>query len=202
MLTDLALATYPDGSTPEVTAVMRTATFLFAAGQETTARLLASAVKHLAKHPELQGLLRDQPALIPDFIEEAVRVESPVKTDFRLTTKTSTVAGVEIEAGTPLMVLNGAANRNEGRFECPAEFRIDRENVRSHLGFGRGAHACPGAPLARAEGAISVERILHRMRNIRLSEDHHGPPGNRHFAYAPTWVLRGLSSLHVEFDPA
>src|SRR5205823_7717911 len=79
VLTQLALATYPDGSTPEVTAVVRSATFLFAAGQETTARLLASALKHLAEHPELQDELREHKDRIPNFIEEALRLESPVK---------------------------------------------------------------------------------------------------------------------------
>ena len=202
VLTDLALATYPDGSTPEVAAVVRTATFLFAAGQETTARLLAAALRHLAEHPELQDELREHKDKIPNFIEEALRVESPVKTDFRLTTQSTTVAGVDIAAGTPVMLLNGAANRDPRRFECPAEFRLDRENAQSHIAFGRGVHSCPGGPLARAEGRISIERILDRTRNIRLSEEHHGPDGDRRFHYEPTWILRGLTSIHLEFDPA
>ena len=202
VLTDLALATYPDGSTPDVIAVVRTATFLFAAGQETTARLLAAALKHLAEHPELQDELRGHKDKIPNFIEEALRVESPVKTDFRLTKRTTTVAGVAIAAGTPVMLLNGAANRDPRRFECPAEFRLDRENAQSHIAFGRGVHSCPGGPLARAEGRISIERILDRTRNIRLSAEHHRPPGARHFHYEPTWILRGLTSIHLEFDPA
>jgi cytochrome P450 len=202
VLTDLALATYPDGSIPDVTAVVRTSTFLFAAGQETTARLLASALKQLALHPELQDELREHTDRIPNFIEETLRVESPVKADFRLTRKTTTIGDVEVAAGTPVMLLNGAANRDPGRFECPAEFRADRPNTMDHLAFGRGHHSCPGGPLARAEGRISIERILDRMRDIRLSAEHHGPEGDRRFDYAPTWVLRGLSELHLEFTPA
>jgi cytochrome P450 len=202
VLTDLALATYPDGSTPDVMAVVRTATFLFAAGQETTARLLASALKQLALHPELQVELREHTDRIPNFIEETLRVESPVKADFRLARTTTTIGDVEVAAGTPVMLLNGAANRDPGRFECPAEFRADRPNTMDHLAFGRGHHSCPGGPLARAEGRISIERILDRMRDIRLSEEHHGPEGDRRFDYAPTWVLRGLSDLHLEFTPA
>ena len=81
VLTDLALAKYPDGSTPDVTAVVRTATFLFAAGQETTARLLATGLKYLAEYPDLQDELRAHRERIPDFIEEALRIESPVKAD-------------------------------------------------------------------------------------------------------------------------
>jgi cytochrome P450 len=202
VLTDLALATYPDGQIPDVTKVVRTATFLFAAGQETTARLLASALKHLAEHPELQDELRANRDRIPDFIEEALRFESPVKADFRLVKRTTSIGGVEVKAGTPVMLLNGAANRDPRRFECPAEFRADRANAQSHLAFGRGVHSCPGGPLARAEGRISLERILDRMHDIRLSEEHHGPPGDRRFRYEPTWVLRGLRKLHLEFDPA
>ena len=79
------------------------------------------------------------------------------------------------------MLLNGAANRDPRRFECPAEFRIDRPNAQAHIAFGRGAHSCPGGPLARVEGRVSLERILDRMRNIRLSEEHHGPAGARRF---------------------
>jgi cytochrome P450 len=201
VLTQLATATYPDGSTPEVTAVVRTATFLFAAGQETTARLLAAALKHLAEHPELQDEIRANRDLIPGFIEEALRIESPVKADFRLARRSTSIAGVDVAAGTPVMLLNGAANRDPGRFECPAEFRVDRANASAHIAFGRGAHSCPGGPLARAEGRVSLERILDRMGDIRLSEEHHGPPGARRLSYEPTWILRGLTDLHLEFTP-
>ena len=202
VLTDLALANYPDGSMPDVTSVVRTATFLFAAGQETTARLLASALKYLAEHPEMQEGLRAHHDQIANFLEEVLRVESPVKTDFRLARRSTSVGGVDIPAGTPVMMLNGAANRDPSRFECPAEVRIDRSNAQAHMAFGRGAHSCPGGPLARAEGRISLERILERTRNIRLSEEHHGPAGARRFRYEPTWILRGLSRLHLEFEPA
>jgi cytochrome P450 len=202
VLTDLALAPYPDGSLPEVTSVVRTATFLFAAGQETTARLLAAALKHLAEDPALQGRLRAERDLIPDFIEETLRIESPVKTDFRLARRSTRVGGVEVAAGTPVMVLNGAANRDPRRFECPAEFQIDRTNSQAHIAFGRGAHSCPGGPLARVESRISIERILARTSDIRLSEEHHGPPDARHFSYAPTWILRGLNELHLEVTPS
>jgi cytochrome P450 len=202
VLTSLALATYPDGSTPPVTSVVRTATFLFAAGQETTARLLATGLKYLCEYPELQDELRAHPDRIPGFIEEALRIESPVKADFRLARRHTTIAGQDIDAGTPVVLLNGAANRDPRLFECPAEFRIDRPNAKVHIAFGRGVHSCPGGPLARAEGRVSIERILERMRDIRLSDEHHGPPSARHFEYEPTWVLRGLHELHIEFTPA
>ncbi|MDT3444648.1 MULTISPECIES: cytochrome P450 [unclassified Pseudofrankia] len=201
VLTQMAAATYPDGSVPEVTAVVRAATFLFAAGQETTARLLGAVLKYLAEHPDVQDELREHPELIPDLIEETLRIESPVKTDFRLARRATTIGGVDVAAGTPVMLLNGAANRDPRQFECPAEFRVDRKNVRQHIAFGRGVHSCPGGPLARVEGRISLERILARTRDIRLSEEHHGPAEARRFKYEPTWILRGLTELHLEFTP-
>ena len=201
VLTDLALGTYPDGSIPPVVNVVRSATFLFAAGQETTAKLLATCLQYLCEHPEVQDELRNERELIPEFVEEALRMESPVKADFRLARRTTTVGGVEIKAGTPVMLLNGAANRDPRRFECPEEFRIRRPNSREHVAFGRGHHSCPGGPLARVEARVSLERILDRMRDIRLSEEHHGPAGDHRFEYEPTWILRGLNQLHLEFTP-
>jgi cytochrome P450 len=100
------------------------------------------------------------------------------------------------------MLLNGAANRDPRRFECPHAFQLDRPNSQSHMAFGRGVHSCPGGPLARVEARVSLERILDRMHDIRLSEHHHGPPGDRRFHYEPTWILRGLTALHLEWTPA
>jgi cytochrome P450 len=201
VLTGLAAATYPDGSTPDVIDVVRIAANLFAAGQETTVRLLGTALQLLGDRPDLQKLLRDDKSRVPNFIEEALRIESPIKGDFRLTRVPTTVGGVDIPAGTTLMVLNGAANRDPERFECPTEFRVDRANARQHIAFGHGIHTCPGAPLARAEGRISVERLLDRTSDIRISEAAHGPSDARRYQYAPTYILRGLTNLHLEFDP-
>jgi cytochrome P450 len=123
-----------------------------------------------------------------------------VKGDFRLSRKSTTVGGVDIPAGTTVMVVNGAANRDPRRFEDPGEFRVERANARQHIAFGHGAHTCPGAPLARAEGHVTVERFLDRMTGIRIAEAEHGPPGARRFSYVPTYILRGLRALHLEFD--
>ena len=200
VLTGLATATFPDGSLPEVMDVVRIASNLFAAGQETTVRLLSTALLVIAERPEVQEALRADPALIPNFIEECLRFESPVKGDFRLARVRVDVGGVEIPAGSDVMVLNGAANRDPRKFDDPAEFQLDRPNARQHLAFGRGPHTCPGAPLARAEGRISIERILARTTDIRISEQAHGPAGARRFRYVPTYILRGLTDLMIEFD--
>ncbi|OBI90342.1 cytochrome P450 [Mycobacterium asiaticum] len=201
VLTALATAKYPDGSTPEVIDVVRSATFLFAAGQETTAKLLSAALQVIGDRPDIQQQLRDDRSLIPGFIEESLRMESPVKSDSRLARRTTQVGGVDIPAGTVVMVLPGAANRDPRRFENPHEFRLDRKNVREHMAFARGVHSCPGGPLARVEGRVSIERILDRMADIAADETEHGPAGARRWLYEPTYILRGLNNLHLTFTP-
>jgi cytochrome P450 len=202
VLTALATTTFPDGSRPEVIDVVRVAANLFAAGQETTVRLLGAALQLVAERPDLQQLLRERRDLIADFVEETLRLESPVKGDFRLARREATVAGIDIPAGKTLMVLNGAANRDPRRFEDPAAFRVDRGNAREHLAFGRGVHSCPGSPLARMEARVGIERLLDRTTSINISEVHHGPSAARHYDYMPTYILRGLTRLHLEFTPA
>jgi cytochrome P450 family 150 subfamily A5 len=201
VLTGLATATFPDGSMPEVIDVVRVAANVFSAGQETTVRLLGAALQTIGDNPDIQSRLREDSSLIADFVEECLRFESPVKGDFRLARTGSTVGGVDIPAGSTIMVLNGAAGRDPRRFEEPDRFQMDRPNAKEHLAFGRGPHACPGGPLARAETRISIERLLARMGDIRISESGHGPVGNRHYEYVPTYILRGLTQLHLEFTP-
>ena len=202
IMSGIATATYPDGTTPDVVAVVRTATFLFAAGQETSARMLAQAVRYLAEQPELQDLLRERPELIPNFIEETLRIQSPTKTDCRLALRPTTIGGVEIPAGKTVAMLISAANHDPKKFPNPDQFQVDRPNARQHLAFGKGIHTCPGSPLARSEGCISIELLLARTRNIRLSEEHHGPASNPYFTYDATWMMRAMQELHIEFDPA
>jgi cytochrome P450 len=201
VLTELAQAKYPDGSTPEVLDVVRLAAFLFAAGQETTTKLLSFALRLLAERPELQAGLREDRSRIPTFVEETLRTESPVKCHFRMARTSTTVGDTKVAAGTTVMLLPGASNRDERKFEQPDEFRVDRPNVREHVAFGRGNHSCPGAPLARAEGRISIHRILDRMSDIDILEDKHGPSDARHYNYEPTWQMRGLTELHLKFVP-
>ena len=198
VLSGLAGATFPDGSLPEVADVVRIAANLFSAGQETTVRLLGSALKVLAEDPDMQRRLRQDRNRIPGFIEETLRAESPVKGDFRLSRVPVTVGGVDLPAGTYVMVLNGAANRDPRIFEDPDRFDETRPNARHHIAFGRGIHTCPGAPLARAEARIAIERLLDRTSDIAISEREHGPAGARRYRYIRTFILRGLTQLHLE----
>ena len=201
VLTAMALAKYPDGSTPDVHDVVHLATFVFSAGQETTTKLLSSGLRILGETPDIQAALREDRSRIPTFVEETLRFESPVKSHFRLARQSTAVGAVPVPAGTTVMLLPGACNRDPLKFEEPNQFRIDRPNVREHIAFGRGNHSCPGAPLARAEGRISLNKILDRMSDITISESSHGPTDSRRYEYEPTFILRGLTELHLEFKP-
>jgi cytochrome P450 len=201
VMTGLATATFPDGSLPEVHDIMLIAANLFAAGQETTARLLGVMFQLIGERPELQQLLRDERHRLPNFIEECLRLETPLQSSFRLTKIPTTIGGIEVPAGTTVMLIPAAANRDPRKFDDPAEFRLDRTNWRQHLAFGSGVHACAGAPLARAEARVSAERLLDRMADIRISEKAHGPADARRYEYPQTYMIRGLQHLHLEFTP-
>lgn len=200
VLSGLATATFPDGTVPEVGDVVRVATNVFSAGQETTVRLLSTALKVLGDRPDVQRKLREDRSLLPNFIEECLRIESPVKGDFRLSRVPTQIGDQPLGAGCTVMVINGAANRDPRRFDDPDNFDPERKNARQHLAFGRGIHSCPGAPLARAETRVGLERLLDRTTDIRISEAQHGPAGERRYNYIPTYILRGLTELHLEFD--
>ena len=201
VMTKLATAPFPDGSLPEVGDVMLIASNLFAAGQETTARLLGTMLRLMGERPELQRLLRDERGRIPAFVEEALRLESPLQGQFRLARVATTIGGIQISPGTSVFLMPGAANRDPRQFEAPDELRLDRPNGRQHIGFGFGIHLCAGAPLARAEACVSAERLLDRMADIEISEAAHGPAGARRYEYTPIYLLRGLERLELEFTP-
>ena len=201
ILSGLAAATFPDGSEPDPLDVARIASNLFAAGQETTVRLLSYAFQVVGERHDIQQRLREDRSLIPNFVEECLRIEGPVKGDFRLAKRPTQVGGVDIPAGAFLFIANSAANRDPRMFENPGEFQMDRKDARLHVAFSRGNHACPGAPLARAEAVISLNRMFDRTSDIRISEKVHGPPGARRYSYLPTFILRGLTHLNLEFDP-
>ena len=202
VLTGLATAAFPDGSTPEVHDAALIAANLFAGGQETTVRLLTFAARMLAERPDLQEQCRADHDKIPNFIEETLRIESPLRAQFRMARVATTLGGVDIPAGGTVMLLPGASNRDPAMFANPHEFDIDRANARQHIAFGHGIHTCAGAPLARAEGRVSLSRILERTSHIAISEQHHGPADDRHYEYLPTYFLRGLQRLHLDVAKA
>jgi cytochrome P450 len=180
---------------------MKIAANLFAAGGETTARLITSSFKIIGDRPDVQEQLRADAALISPFIEEVLRLETPLKGSFRLSRVRTTVGGVELRPGTTVFVMNDAANRDPRQFEHPNDLRLDRPNPRQHLAFGHGIHTCAGSPLARAEAHATIVRFLARTSDIRVSDKHHGPSGARRYTYDSTHMMRGVTELHLEFMP-
>jgi cytochrome P450 len=202
ILSGLAAATFPDGSLPEVKDAALIAANLFVGGQETTVRLLSFALRILAERPDLQQQLRDDRDRIPNFIDETLRLESPLRTQFRMTRVRTTLGGVDIPAGATVMLSPGACNRDARTFDKPHDFDVHRANARQQIAFAQGIHTCVGAPLARAEGRVTVSRLLDRISNITVAESEHGPAGAHRYDYLPTFFLRGLQRLHLEFTPA
>ncbi len=202
LLTELSQAVFRDGSKLPFETMSLMARFLFGAGQDTTSRLIAMAMLILANDKPLQDRLRAEPNRIPDFLEEVLRFDPPVKVGYRLAVKNTELAGQQVPAGTVATICLTGANHDPRHFDNPEKFDIDRPNARDHMAFSRGLHACPGAPLARMESRIAIERILARTRDIRLAEEHHGPPDARRYRFEPTFSFRSLGDLYIEFTPA
>ncbi len=200
VLTELATAKFPDGSSPDIAELVRLSTFLFGAGQDTTAKLIGNAMRFFIEQPGLQEKLRADPSLIAQFIEEALRLEGSTKMTSRLARKATTVGGVEIPLGTKVMVALAASNRDPRRFENPQDFVIGRPRIKEHVAFGRGAHVCIGSPLARVETRIVFEKLLAATSHIDFAPAH-GPAGDRHFEYEPSFIIRGLETLELTLTP-
>ena len=192
VLSKFASVRFPDGELPELMDVVRLATIIFAAGQETTARLLAAAMRVIAEQPALADELRSDPKAIPNFIEECLRLEGPIKGSFRLAVQDTQLAGIDIPAGSIVMAVIGAANRDPHVFADPDHFDAKRSNARRNVAFGHGEHFCPGASLARTEARISFERLLTRLDGFQLVD----PAA---LSYMDTFIIRGLNDLPLRF---
>jgi len=145
---------------------------LYIAGHETTVNLIAGGTLALLRHPGQLALLRSDPALVGNAVEELLRYDSPVQASRRITLEPITVGGVTIPAGAFVMASLGSANRDE-RFWGPdaAELNLRRENARQHVSFGAGPHHCLGASLARLEACIAFERLAARFPGLALDGD-------------------------------
>ena len=144
---------------------------LFLGGVESTAGLTGTLFKLLAENPGQRALLRENPALIPDAVEEAIRLATPLQLVGRTTSRAITLHGVTIPAGGRVVLVYGAANRDERRFADPDRFDVTRGRFR-HLGFGEGMHGCLGAPLARLEAKVALEEALPVLGDYTIA----GPP--------------------------
>ncbi len=143
---------------------------LFAAGGESTASLLGSSAWMLAHRPDIQQQVRENPELLTAFIEETLRYEPPFRGHYRHVRNDTALAGVHLPADSHLLLLWGAANRDPNHFEMPGEFRLDRTEAKGHISFGKGAHFCVGAALARLEALIVLRLLLDRTSEIKAAD--------------------------------
>jgi cytochrome P450 len=150
---------------------------LVGAGGESTAALTANAARMLAADAGLQDRLRAEPAVVGNFLEEALRLESPFRAHHRHVTTDTSLGGIDLQAGSHLMLMWGAANRDPANFAEPDRIDLDRKGSRSHLAFGKSAHFCIGAALARMEAHAAIDALLTRSSRVALIEDD-----------APRWV--------------
>lgn len=202
ILSELSNATYPDGTIPDALEIVRLATFLFGAGQDTSAKLLGNTMKFIVDEPGLQQRLRKDPALIPQLLEEVLRLEGSTKMTARIARKDARLGDLRVPAGTKVMVALSAANRDPRRWENPEALVLDRPRIKEHLAFGRGAHVCAGAPLARVEVRVILEKFLQHTATIEVDQEKHGPPGNRNYDYESSFIIRGLSAMHLKMTAA
>jgi cytochrome P450 len=158
---------------------------LLSAGGETTSSLVGNAVRLLADHPELQRRLREKPELIDTFVEEALRLESPFRQQMRSIPHDTTLGGVDIPAGSTVVLLFGSANRDPAQFDNPDVIDVTRASPRRHLAFGHGIHYCVGAALARIEARAVLTTLLERTREFAVDPNE-----------APRWADSFLVRRH------
>jgi cytochrome P450 len=144
---------------------------LLSAGGESTTSLLGNAVRLIAEHQALQDQLRRSSDLIPNFVEEALRLESPFRFLLRHTPASTVLGGVDIPADATVLLFWGAANRDPAQYERPDEVVLIRKASRHHLAFGRGIHFCVGAPLARLEAQAVLAVLLEETSSITIDPE-------------------------------
>ncbi|MFI5805113.1 cytochrome P450 [Streptomyces sp. NPDC051561] len=167
---------------------------LLLAGHLTTTALIGTAFLHLLSDRAQWKMLCAEPDRIPAAIEEAVRHDTPIQGFRRLTTRTVTLAGTELPAGSALFIAYGSANRDPGQHRDPGTFDLARPDQARHVGFGHGIHGCPGSQLGRAQLRITLELFTRRLPGTRL-----GRAADQRAVMRPTLIHRSPQALHLTF---
>lgn len=194
-LSDLVVADFEDAAgqvrkleTAEMLSILQQ---LMVAGNEATTKGINEILKLLIQHPEVWKQVALDPSLIPAMVEEGLRLASPNQGLFRIATEDSEVAGTPIPKGSMLWVMFGSANRDERVFPEPDRFDPTRENLTDSVAFGRGAHFCIGAQLARLELRVLFEELVNGIESMAFA------PGTT-LEYEPSFILRGLKELQID----
>jgi cytochrome P450 family 144 len=175
---------------------MATLFLLISAGGESTTSLTGTGARILAERPDLQERLRREPHLIPAFVEEACRIDPPFRGHYRKVMTDTEIGGVQIPAGSSLVLMWPAANHDRDAFANPDDIDLDRSNPRQHVGFGWGIHLCVGAPLARVEAKVAFEQLVARTKSFSVD------PAAAHLHYHPSLMVRRLVELPLILEPA
>jgi cytochrome P450 len=167
---------------------------ILVAGNETTTATLAEGMYLLSQHPDQLELVQKDMTLVPNMVEEMLRLSTPSAQMWRICTQDTELGGVQIPAGATLMIKWFSANRDEMKYVQGETFDVTRDNAKTHIAFGQGVHRCLGSDLARQELIISFNSILSRMTNFRL------PEGEEELQFLPSLLLHGPVDLNIEFD--
>lgn len=166
---------------------------LMVAGNETTTAALGEGLRLFASNPDQYKKIQDDPSLIPNAVEEVLRMSSGSSGIWRVMHRDAELGGVTLPKGAMVMMRYHAANRDPKQFENPNKFQVDRKNARTHLAFGKGIHMCVGNMLSRKEMTVSFQQFAERIDNIRIKE-------GAELTYPPNMMLRGLTNLPLLFD--
>lgn len=172
--------------------ILSVAQQLMVAGNETTTHSLAGGIVHLAQNPVAQAKVRKRPEIIPNMIEEVLRLDTPTAGMWRVVKADCTLGGHEFKAGEMIMLRYAAANRDPARFPDPDRFDPERTNARTHIAFGKGIHMCVGNMLSRKEMTVAFQQLLSRLDDIRIAE-------GAELKVAPSVMLRGLIEVPIRF---
>jgi cytochrome P450 len=196
LLSELVNRVIPEWGRPlndnELHAEMMADTFV--GGSETTTNAIAYGVKLLIENPDGWARLKADPdRYLRTFVEEVIRLESPVQGLFRWAANDFELQGVTIPKGAMLNIRYAAANRDNREFACPEALDLERDKPGRHLGFGSGIHHCLGAPLARREMYWTFKALVDRVDGMWFA------PGRNDFRVVPNFALRALREMHIEF---
>jgi cytochrome P450 len=184
----------PEGRHLDDAEILSMLSEILVGGNETTTSAIGAGMKLMLDRPDVVERLRAEPGLMKNFVEEVLRLETPIQGLYRVTTRDVTLGGVDLPKGTPINMRWAAGNRDAATFPAPDELDLERRNAGSHVTFGSGIHHCLGATLARVEMASSFSAILDRLEGFRYAD------GFGEVEYLPSLLQRTIVRLPILFD--
>lgn len=196
VISDIANGLYEDERLLNMSECVSIIQQLLVAGNETTRNALAAGMVYVIEQPGMAERFAAEPSLLPNAVEEILRLETPSKVMWRIVNEDTALGGFPLKKGDVLLLSYDSANHDEHQFPDPETCAFARDNAADHLSFGLGIHFCVGAALARAEMAIAFECLFKRLKNIRLTE------GKNDLRHLVSMMHRGYQKLHISFDKA